>query len=289
MLKSNSLHFFLLNCPMVCISTSGALGRFISLPPPLIIWSRALIAFVLLLGFVFWKKKRILLNFKHEGVPTMLSGILMAGHWVTYFFALQWSSVAIGMLSLFTYPMITVLIEPLFFDISYQKRHLLLGLMILAGVYFLAPSFELNNTVTQGVLMGILSSVCYALRNILMKQKIATIDGSVLMLYQMGVTLIILLPALVYFETSSYTTNLPYLLILGVLTTAVGHTLFLNSFKNFSIGTVSIMSGIQPIYGILIGIFFLSEIPSGRSIIGGLLIILTVLIEQKSTRTTPEK
>ena len=137
--------------------------------------------------------------------------------------------------------------------------------------------------------MGILSSVCYALRNILMKQKIATIDGSVLMLYQMGVTLIILLPALVYFETSSYTTNLPYLLILGVLTTAVGHTLFLNSFKNFSIGTVSIMSGIQPIYGILIGIFFLSEIPSGRSIIGGLLIILTVLIEQKSTRTTPEK
>ena len=289
MLKSNSLHFFLLNCAMVCISTSGALGRFISLPPPLTIWSRALIAFVLLLGFVFWKKKRILLNFKHEGVPTMLSGILMAGHWVTYFFALQWSSVAIGMLSLFTYPMITVLIEPLFFDISYQKRHLLLGLMILAGVYFLAPSFELNNTVTQGVLMGILSSVCYALRNILMKQKIATIDGSVLMLYQMGVTLIILLPALVYFETSSYTTNLPYLLILGVLTTAVGHTLFLNSFKNFSIGTVSIMSGIQPIYGILIGIFFLSEIPSGRSIIGGLLIILTVLIEQKSTRTTPEK
>jgi len=289
MLKSNSLHFFLLNCAMVCISTSGALGRFISLPPPLTIWSRALIAFVLLFGFVFWKKKRILLNFKHEGVPTMLSGILMAGHWVTYFFALQWSSVAIGMLSLFTYPMITVLLEPLFFDISYQKRHLLLGLMILAGVYFLAPSFELNNTVTQGVLMGILSSVCYALRNILMKQKIATIDGSVLMLYQMGVTLIILLPALVYFETSSYTTNLPYLLILGVLTTAVGHTLFLNSFKNFSIGTVSIMSGIQPIYGILIGIFFLSEIPSGRSIIGGLLIILTVLIEQKSTRTTPEK
>ena len=289
MLKSNSLHFFLLNCAMVCISTSGALGRFISLAPLLTIWSRALIAFVLLLGFVFWKKKRILLNFKHEGVPTMLSGILMAGHWVTYFFALQWSSVAIGMLSLFTYPMITVLIEPLFFDISYQKRHLLLGLMILAGVYFLAPSFELNNTVTQGVLMGILSSVCYALRNILMKQKIATIDGSVLMLYQMGVTLIILLPALVYFETSSYTTNLPYLLILGVLTTAVGHTLFLNSFKNFSIGTVSIMSGIQPIYGILIGIFFLSEIPSGRSIIGGLLIILTVLIEQKSTRTTPEK
>jgi drug/metabolite transporter (DMT)-like permease len=49
------------------------------------------------------------------------------------------------------------------------------------------------------------------------------------------------------------------------------------------------MSGIQPIYGILLGVVFLSEIPSNRSILGGILIILTVLIEQKSTQTTKEK
>ena len=126
-------------------------------------------------------------------------------------------------------------------------------------------------------------------RNIFMKQKIATVDGSVLMLYQMGVTMVILLPALYYLEPESYIEKLPFILILGVVTTAVGHTLFLNSFKKFSIGTVSIMSGIQPIYGILLGVVFLSEIPSNRSILGGILIILTVLIEQKSTQTTKEK
>jgi len=283
-MKNNYRHFILLNSAMLCISTSGALGRFISLPPPLTIWSRAVVAFFLLLGYLLLKKKRIRINFQKEGGATILSGILIAGHWVTYFFALQWSSVAIGMLSLFTYPMITVLLEPFFFDLRYQKRHLILGLMIMAGVYFLTPSFELDNTATQGVLMGILSSICYSVRNLLMKQKITSINGSVLMLYQMGVTLIILLPAIVKFEVNSYATNLPYILILGVLTTAVGHTLFLNSFKKFSIGTVSIMSGIQPIYGILLGFLFLNEIPSLRSIIGGVLIILTVLIEQKSTQ-----
>ena len=284
MIKNNYLHFILLNIAMLCVSTSGTLGRAINLPPPLTIWSRAVIAFILLLAYVIWKKKRLLLDFKKEGFAAIISGILMAAHWVTYFFALQWSSVAIGMLSLFTYPMITLLLEPFFFQISYQKRHLILGVMILTGVYLLVPSFALNNTITQGVLMGILSSLCYSLRNILMKQKIATVEGSVLMLYQMGITLIMLLPALIYFEVKSYIDNLPYLLILGVLTTAVGHTLFLNSFKKFSVGTVSIMSGIQPIYGILLGIVFLNEIPSYRSILGGLLIILTVLIEQKSTQ-----
>jgi drug/metabolite transporter (DMT)-like permease len=122
---------------MLCISTSGALGRFISLPPPLTIWSRAVVAFILLLGYLLLKKKRIRINFQKEGWATILSGILMAGHWVTYFFALQWSSVAIGMLSLFTYPMVTVLLEPFFFDLRYQKRHLVLGLMIMAGVLYL--------------------------------------------------------------------------------------------------------------------------------------------------------
>jgi drug/metabolite transporter (DMT)-like permease len=101
--------------------------------------------------------------------------------------------------------------------------------------------------------------------------------------------MVILLPALYYLEPESYIDKLPFILILGVVTTAVGHTLFLNSFKKFSVGTVSIMSGIQPIYGILLGVVFLSEIPSNRSILGGILIILTVLIEQKSTQTTEEK
>jgi len=289
MAKPNYLYFILLNIAMLCVSTSGALGRYINLPPPLTIWSRAVVAFVLLLAYVIWKKKRLLLDFKKEGGTALLSGLLMAGHWVAYFFALQWSSVAVGMLSLFTYPMITLLLEPFFFDVSYQKRHLFLGIMILTGVYLLAPSFELNNTITQGIFMGMLSSLCYALRNIFMKQKITTVDGSVLMLYQMGVTMVILLPALYYLEPTTYIEKLPYLLILGVVTTAVGHTLFLNSFKKFSVGTVSIMSGIQPIYGILLGILFLSEIPSNRSILGGILIILTVLIEQKSTQTTEEK
>jgi drug/metabolite transporter (DMT)-like permease len=289
MTKNNYLQFIILNIAMLCVSTSGALGRLINLPPPLTIWSRAAIAFVLLLVYAFLTKKSILLNFKKEGFSIFLSGILMAAHWVTYFFALQWSSVAIGMLSLFTYPMITLMLEPLFFTVSYQKRHLVLGIMILTGVYLLVPSFELNNTITHGALMGILSSLCYSLRNIIMKQKISSVDGSVLMLYQMGVTLIILLPALSYFEVDSYIDKLPYLLILGVVTTAVGHTLFLTSFKKFSVSTVSIMSGIQPIYGIILGIIFLSEIPSFRSILGGVLIILTVLIEQKSTHTTEEK
>ena len=69
------------------------------------------------------------------------------------------------------------------------------------------------------------------------------------------------------------------LLILALFTTAIGHTLFVKSFKYFSVSTASLMSSIQPIYGILLGLIFLGEIPISKTIIGGVLIISTVIIE----------
>ena len=44
------------------------------------------------------------------------------------------------------------------------------------------------------------------------------------------------------------------------------------------------MSSVQPIYGILLGMLFLAEIPSYTTIIGGALILSTVIIESVQSR-----
>lgn len=273
---------------MLCISTSGALGRYISMPPPLTIWWRALFALIFLGLFCFWKKSQFRFDFKKYGIVFFVSGILMGVHWVAYFFALKWSNVAIGMLSLFTYPTMTALLEPLLLKTKFQRHHLILSLIVLLGIYFLAPTLTFNNSMTQGLLMGLLSALSYSLRNILLKTQVTTFNGSVLMFYQMLVIIIILSPLLFYYEEILSPSQLPFLIFLGLITTSVGHTIFLNSFKHFSVSTASIMSGIQPIYGIIIAIIFLNEIPSWRSWVGGALILLTVVIESsnQSKRTT---
>jgi len=61
----------------------------------------------------------------------------------------------------------------------------------------------------------------------------------------------------------------------------------LMTFKHFSITTVSILSSVQPIYGILIGVVFLNEIPKTTTIIGGALILSSVVIE--SYRSSKKK
>lgn len=284
MKKQYYYHLTLLNLGTLFISTSGPLGRFIPLPPPLIIWFRAFTAFLFLGVYCFWRKEDI----KKGGVKntnTMIfSGALLTLHWVTYFFALQWSGVAVGMLSLFTFPIITVFLEPFFFKTKLYPIHLLFGVLIFIGIYMLIPAFDFETEQTKGLIMGILSAIAYSLRNLIIKKRIQKINGSLLMFYQMGITIIILLPVFIIYPLENFVSQIPNLLILGLVTTAIGHTLFLNSLSYFSVATASIMNSIQPIFGILIAFFFLNEIPPKESIIGGGIILITVVIESLRSR-----
>jgi len=274
----------LLNLGTLCISTSGPLGRFIPLPPPLIIWSRALVAFLVLGAYCLWKKERIKKEFIKNSTTLLWSGSLLTLHWVTYFFALQWSGVAIGMLSLFTFPILTVFLEPLFFKTKLHPIHLIFGVFILIGIYLLVPAFDFESEQSKGLLMGLFSALTYALRNLILKKRIEKIKGSLLMFYQLGITLVLLFPVLMLYPLDTFTAQIPYLLFLGLVTTALGHSLFLNSLTYFTVSTASIMNSIQPIFGILIAFFFLNEIPPASSLIGGGIILTTVVIESLRSR-----
>ena len=272
-------HIIELNIAVLLISTSGVLGRFISMPPPITIWLRCLLAALFLGVFIKYKKIDLRISNKKDWKIIILSGLFFGAHWITYFYALQLSNVAIGMLSLFTYPVITALLEPLFFKTKLNKKHVFLGGIVLVGIYFLTPEFNLSNNYTKGVAFGVISSIFYALRNILLKKQVSKYNGSTLMFYQMITVTAVLWPAFFIFEASPSLSDWEALLTLAILTTAMGHTLFVMSFKNFSISTASIMSSVQPIYGILFGIVFLNEIPASKTLIGGFIILTTVVIE----------
>lgn len=271
-------HLSEINLAVLFISTSGALGRYIELPVPVTIGSRAIIAFFILWLYCRYRKVSFRVESK-DRLPIFLSGFLMGLHWITYFYALHLSNVAIGMLSLFTFPILTAFLEPLLLKTKFQRVHFLLGLLVLTGIYFLVPNFDLKNDYTLAVVIGVLSALFYALRNLLLKSKVTAYDGSMLMCYQVGIVAMLLIPALFFFDLSPISSQWPALVVLAILTTALGHTLFLRSFKNFSITTVSIISSVQPVYGILIGALFLKEIPTLFTIVGGLLILSSVVIE----------
>lgn len=278
MKRSHFSHLLEINLAMIFVGTSGALGRYVDLPVPVTIASRGILAFLVLFAFCKWKGISLYIRSEHKGV-VLLSGVLMGLHWVTYFYALQWSSVAVGMLSLFTYPVITAFLEPFILKTKFQKIHLVLGSMVLGGIYFLSPDFSLESSNTVAIGIGVFSAFCYAFRNLILKSKVTEYHGSTLMVYQTGTIGFLLLPAFYFIDIEIVLVQWKGIFALAIITTAIGHTLFLMTFKHFSITTVSILSSIQPVYGILIGAIFLKEIPQLTTVFGGVLILGSVVIE----------
>jgi drug/metabolite transporter (DMT)-like permease len=150
----------------------------------------------------------------------------------------------------------------------------------------LAPEFSIESSHVQGILLGLLSALCYSLRILILKQHVINYNGSMLMMYQLLILTIVLAPFLYLMDTSGISTQFPYVLLLAIVTTAIGHTMFVHSLKHFTSSTASIMTSALPVYGIIIAYFFLDEIPSKNVFIGGFLIISTVLIEGIRSRKT---
>ena len=229
-----------LNFAVLIISTSGTLGRYIELSVPVIIFLRAFIACSFLYIFCKWKKLSFKINAK-DYKTIFFSGVLMGMHWITYFISLKLSSVAIGMLSVFTYPIITSFLEPIMLNSKFKKSNLLLGLMVLIGIYFLAPEISMKNDQFIAVGFGVFSALCYSIRNIYMKAKSSEYEGSILMVYQLIIVSALLSPVFYFYDVNGLGVSLPAIFILALLTTAIGHTLFVYSFRNFSISAASII------------------------------------------------
>lgn len=269
---------------MVFISTSGGLGRSLSIQPvPAIFW-RSLIAVLAIGAWCVYRKYTLRIRESRSRMIILVSGVLMTLHWVTYFYALAWSNVTIAMISVFTYPAITTLLEPLLLKTRFQPIHLLLGAMILAGVFLMTPSLDPTDRVTAGILMGLTSATLYSIRNILMKTQISSLNGSVLMGYQAGIAVLMLAPFALFSAGWPPASDWGTLAALGLITTTLGHTLFLSSFRYFSVSTASLMSSVQPVYGILFGYLWLGEVPGWSAVLGGILILASVVVESVRNR-----
>ena len=58
--------------------------------------------------------------------------------------------------------------------------------MVIFGIYFLVSEFNIDNSKTQGLLIGLLSALAYSLRNLILKKHNAMGNGSIQMIYQLG-------------------------------------------------------------------------------------------------------
>jgi drug/metabolite transporter (DMT)-like permease len=76
------------------------------------------------------------------------------------------------------------------------------------------------------------------------------------------------------------------LIIFGVVTTALAHTLFINCLKYIPAQLAAICSSMETVYGIIFAMIFLKESPWPGEIAGAVIILGTVLYAQLTDMKT---
>lgn len=210
-----------------------------------------------------------------------VAGLLMAVHWVSYFHAMQVSSVATGMLALFTYPVLLVLLEPLFERTRIQLGDLFAALLVLAGVWLLVPG---GPSASSGVLWGVFSGLLFALRNLLVRYKLRHLNPLLSMGLQALIVVAVTLPFISDAALDAPPTTGLWMLLLALVFTATPHTLMTFALGGLKARSVGLISCLQPVYGVLLAWLILDEQPGLTTLVGGALIVAAAALESVKKR-----
>ncbi|MCK5337041.1 MAG: EamA family transporter [Gammaproteobacteria bacterium] len=244
---------------------------------------RSIFAIAAIAIYIKYKKESLFLNNKHDYLIAMLLGVFLATHWVTYFHAMQISSIAVGIIALYTYPVITVFLEPFFHGERPHIKDIISAIVVLFGIYLLVPEISFGNQTTQGVLWGILSALLFALRNIIHGRYFKSYPARHALFYQTLAVIILLMPFSAQIIPQVSQTQWLQLIILGIFFTALPHTLFANSLLHLKAKTAGLIGCMQVVYGTLFAALFLTEIPDWQTVIGGVIVISAAAYETIST------
>lgn len=214
----------------------------------------------------------------------ILCSALFTVHWTAYFQAMKVSTVAIGIVSMFTFPVMTVLLEPLINKTRLEPVDVLMGVLVLFGVFLIVPQFDLDNNITQGVLFGLCSALAVALRNIFVARWLSQYSAFSIMSFHALVSAAILLPisSVAVANISPY--NWGLLFLLGTVFTAIPHTQKTYGLLHESAKTVSMIVSLQVVYATIFAYLLLGEVANWQTITGGGLILFAAIFESLRAR-----
>jgi drug/metabolite transporter (DMT)-like permease len=270
---------------VMLFGVAGLFGKLINLPPAMLVFGRTLFASIALLLVLMVLKTGMRIKSKKDLLGFVFMGAILAVHWVAFFHSVQISTVAIALLTYSSFPIFVTFLEPFIYNERLRARDVLIALVVFGGLVLVVPEFDLSNNLTLGVIWGTFSGFTFAVLSILNRKYVADYSALVVTLYQDAVACLILLPFVGHTALSLTPGEWGGLILLGVVFTAVAHALFIRGMMAVKAQLASIIASLEPVYGILIALVVLNEVPSTREILGGVVIIGAIVYATKNAHT----
>jgi len=266
---------FRIHCAVFLFGLAGLFGKLIAAGPLYIVFGRTFFGAVALAVYARAVSGTGLTGFSRQMLGLfILQGILLAAHWVLFFWSIQVSSVAVGLVTFSSFPLFVTFMEPVVFKEPLNRRDIFTAAAVFAGICLVIPDLDLSNRITLGAFLGTLSGLTFAILALVNRKNARVSDPVAVAFFQNAfAALCLVLPLALVRSPAPAVSDLPALIFLGVVCTALSHTLFISSLKQIRAQTASVIAGLEPVYGIVLAFFILQETPAVTTLAGGGIII----------------
>jgi drug/metabolite transporter (DMT)-like permease len=276
--------FIQLHIAVLLAGFTGILGKLITLNEGLLVWYRLLITAISLWLLALLRRQDIRIHRRDLWRIIGIGGIA-AMHWVAFYGSIKYSNVSVGLLCFSAIGFFTAIIEPLVLGHRLDVVELLLGLLVIVGIFFI---FRVDPHFKTGIVLGLISSVLASLFPVLNKRILRRVPAETVTLYELSggfLVLTVFMPVYLWlFPASSLLpglADLGWLLVLSWACTVLAFNLGLLALQKISAFTVSLTYNLEPVYGILLAfVVFREDRYFNRGFYVGLGIILASIVLQ---------
>ena len=276
--------FLQLHAAVFLAGFTGVLGRLIELNEGWLVWYRMLLSAVLLLLLMLLRKQTIRIEKKYL-LRCVGIGALIALHWVFFYGSVKYANVSIALVCFAATGSFTAFLEPLILKRKIDLVEVLLGLLVLLGIYLI---FHFDVQYKTGILLGVVAAFLSALFPIYNKRLIQHVPVSALTLYELsGGWLLLSLVLPFYLQFSPATKHLPsmsdwfWLFMLALFCTVLAVQLSVNALKKISPFTANLTYNLEPVYGIALAfLIYHEEKELGVGFVWGILLIVASVVIQ---------
>jgi len=278
-MRSRTQALWLLHFTVFLWGFTGIFGKLIQQGTLHLVYTRTIIAALGLAVAALLMKRSLSWRTPKLGVY-LLTGLIIAGHWITFYGAIKISTASIAAACLSTSTVFTALLEPIWFKRRVRVYEVVLGLIVIGALLLI---FGLETDSRWGIIVGVISALLSAWFNIINAVLVHKDDPVRISFYEiasvaavMGIILVVLPLISASFGDSAGdmlagqgglppplwklpTSDIVYHLLLGIACTSLPFVTGILVMRMLSAFTVMLTVNLEPVYTIIIALIIWGE------------------------------
>lgn len=275
---------------------TAVLGKLVSIPSVEMVFYRTLLAATGMAALILVVRGTFVVS-KSDFIKIMLTGFIVAIHWLTFFGSGRVSNPSTSLVGFATCSFWAALIEPIAKRKKIQILEIGLGLVVIIGLYIIfADDFQYP----LGMFLGIISGLTAAMFSVINSKLVVRVNAHTITFYEMAsACVIIFLFFPLYQNTWADDGQLDlvplwsdwiYIAIMAWACSVYAYSVAINLTKKLSVFFIQLALNLEPVYGITLAlIVFGDKEVMGWNFYAGTIIIISAValypILKKRTET----